>query len=604
MHFWDPAMAISVAIKKFNSREYVYIIDSYRDPVTKKPTSRNLVSYGRKDKLLAADPDAMQKVEKHAQSLRSDSTAYSHAIKENLLSGVEVNTDSITERPASLTCTPAIFHPLWEDLGMGAYFRNYKRNNNLNYDLEKTVFFSCVSRLIEPKSKHSSWLNRKRFITDFSDIDHQRMYDCLDVLAAHKDRIIRKLNQGIEKFYKRDLTVALYDVTTFYFESFNEDELRRRGMSKEHRTQETQVVLGLLIDSEGVPFAYELFPGNTAEMNTLITVIDKFRKQYQLKEVIVVADSGLNQLLNLDRLQKRGFKFIVGYPPYCKLKATRQKELLEKTGWNWKSSKEGLWDYKTMPLEIKKAVEDKVNKTKQQVQLSVTCVATYSEVRYHHDHKELSQKWNKAINVLNQGKAASATTCKSGYKAFIQVDTSGAALNKALYEKRLKWCGYSALLTNLDNPDPEWIYKKQRQLWRIEDNFRLLKTNLQARPVYVWTDEHIRGHFMLNYIALVMQKMLLKQLDDKGLHLSASEVIKALESMKINRLKGLKKANSNLYSCSNIEANSVHVAEGGEEVSLKELCDRILKACDAEPLNSLETASTIRKKLKIKLPIQ
>ena len=130
------------------------------------------------------------------------------------------------------------------------------------------------------------------------------MYDSLDVLADRKDQIIKRLNSSIDSLYERDLTVALYDVSTFYFESFNEGDLRRRGMSKEHSTQETQVVLGLLIDSEGVPFTYELFPGNTAEVNTLMQVINKFRRQYKIKDVIVVADSGLNQLINLYSLQK------------------------------------------------------------------------------------------------------------------------------------------------------------------------------------------------------------------------------------------------------------------------------------------------------------
>lgn len=134
--------------------------------------------------------------------------------------------------------------------------------------------------------------------------------------------------------YQRDLTIAMYDVSTFYFESFTEDDLRRRGMSKEHRTQETQVVLGLLIDSQGIPFAYELFPGNTAEVHTLLKVVNKFRKQYNIKDVIVVADSGLNQLVNLNQLQELKLKFIVGYPPYVKLSKAKQNELLNEANWN------------------------------------------------------------------------------------------------------------------------------------------------------------------------------------------------------------------------------------------------------------------------------
>lgn len=598
-------MAISISIKKFKGREYVYIVEGFRDPITKRPTSRILASFGSKDKLLAADPDAMSKVEQKLKELQTNSQAYSNTIEQRLSSGLSVS-DTECERPPCLTCTPAVFHPIWEKLGMTGYFRNFRHNYDLDYDLDKTVFFSCISRLVKPNSKLSCWRHRPSFITDFSDIELQKMYDSLDVLADHKDRINRQLNESIDSLYERDLTVALYDVSTFYFESFNEGDLRRRGMSKEHRTQETQVVLGLLIDSEGVPFTYELFLGNTAEVNTLVKVIEKFCKQYNVKDVIVVADSGLNQLINLDSLQKKGMRFIVGYPPYIKLSAKQQKEFLQEQDWHWHTSSDNdRWGYKAMALNIDKKVKNSATQQMQQVKLSTTCIGTFSQYRFNHDFRELNLKWNRAANLVQRGKGAVAAANRSGYKAFVKVDTSQAQLNAPLYEKRKKWCGYCALLTNIENPDPEWVYKKLRQLWRIEDNFRMLKTNLLARPVLVWTDKHIRGHFVLNYIALVMQKILLKMLRDKGIELSAAEVIEALESMKISRLKGLKKANHNLYSCSNIDAQaSSAMNKEGEHKSLKELCDEILQACGAEPLNSLETASTIRRKLKLKLPMQ
>lgn len=599
------AMAISISIKKFKGREYVYIVDSYRDPVTKRPTSRTLVSFGSKEKLLAADPDAMSKVEQKLKELQSNSLAYSNTIEQRLRTGAVVS-DAEFDRPPCLTCTPAVFHLIWEKLGMTSYFRNYRNNYKLDYDLDKTVFFSCISRLVKPASKLSCWRHRHSFITDFSDVDLQRMYDSLDILADRKDQIIKRLNNSIDSFYERDLTVALYDVSTFYFESFNEGDLRRRGMSKEHRTQETQVVLGLLIDSEGVPFTYELFPGNTAEVNTLMQVINRFSRQYKIKDVIVVADSGLNQLINLDSLQKEGMRFIVGYPPYIKLSAKKQKEFLDAQGWNWLNSADNdRWGYKTMSLDIDKKVNDPTTQQKKKVKFSATCIGTFSQHRFNHDLRELNLKWNRAVNLVGRGKGAIAAANRSGYKAFVKVDTSKAELNQELYDKRKRWCGYSALLTNIETPDPEFVYKKLRQLWRIEDNFRMLKTNLEARPVFVWTDKHIRGHFVLNYIALVMQKILLKTLRDKGLDLSAAEVIEALESMKISRLQGLKKANNNLYSCSNIDALAASAKnEDGEGKTLKELCNEILIACGAKPLNSLETASTIRTKLNLKLPMQ
>ena len=157
-------MAISISIKKFKGREYVYIVDSYRDPVTKRPTSRTLVSFGSKEKLLAADPDAMSKVEQKLKELQSNSLAYSNTIEQRLRTGAVVS-DAEFDRPPCLTCTPAVFHPIWEKLGMTSYFRNYRNNYKLDYDLDKTVFFSCISRLVKPaslkKERRNSFLRNK-----------------------------------------------------------------------------------------------------------------------------------------------------------------------------------------------------------------------------------------------------------------------------------------------------------------------------------------------------------------------------------------------------------------------------------------------------------
>lgn len=484
---------------------------------------------------------------------------------------------------------------------MSAYFKNFRRNHGVDYDLEQTIFFSCVSRLIKPSSKLASWRRRNSYLTDFSEIELQQMYDSLDVLAKHKDNIIRCLNKHIDAMYKRDLTVALYDVSTFYFESFVEGDLRRRGMSKEHRTQETQVVLGLLIDADGVPFSYELFPGNTGEIHTLLEVIEKFRSSYSIKDVIVVADAGLNQLLNLDELQKKGMRFIVGYPPYIKLSKELQKKFLDEEGWEWRHADDGeRWGYKTLPLEIDKTYKNHAKSCIERAQFKATCIGTFSEHRFEHDLRELTLKWNRATSLVNRGAAAVASAGRSGYKRFISVDTKSVHLNQDLYDKRRTWCGHSALLTNIADPDPQWVYTKLRQLWRIEDNFRMLKTNLEARPVFVWTDEHIRGHFVLNYIGLVMQKIFMKKLREKELDLSAAEIIEALESMKIQHVSGLKKANSHLYTCSNLEAEATSATdENGEKKTLGTLCDDILRACGMEPLNAVETASTIRAKLRL-----
>lgn len=598
-------MAISVSVKKFKGREYVYVCESFRDPLTRRSTSRVLKSFGRKDKLLEEDPNAMMLIEQYAQILRENSGTYQQTLEQRLGTGVRMKPFNTNERPVALSCTPAPYFQLWQELGMSSYFTNYRRNHKISYDLNQAAFLACLGRVVEPASKRRTWMNRGRYLFDFSEIQLEEMYRSLGVLAERKESIIRKLNASICAMYKRDLTVALYDVTTFYFESFIEDDLRRRGMSKEHRTQETQVVLGLLVDSEGIPLTYELFPGNTAEVGTLLKVVEEFRRQYEIEDVTIIADSGLNQTLNLEALESSGFNYIVGYPPYLKLTAAEQKRLLDPEGWtNTTDGDDVIWGVKDLQLSLQKRVSDPATGRSRQVALYARCIATFSRKRYFHDLDELEKKWNKAKELVSRGPAAVKAAGRSGFKAFIDMEPSGVSVKKSLYEKRKKWVGYMALLTNIQCETPEAIYSKLRQLWRIEENFRILKSDLRARPVFVWTPEHIRGHFLVSYIALVMQRLLQRRLTNHGIRVSTEEIVRALESMRVSKVVGMGKGKGLLFNCtSSGEVAATLTDPQGAPVTLNDLCDQIFTICGLEPLSGLESEESLRRKLKIKIPL-
>ena len=595
-------MAISISIKKIKGVEYVYLIESFRDPQTKRPTTRILQSFGRKEKLLADNPGALEEIEAMAMKLRADSESYNTVLESRIGAAVNIASD-LRNRSASLSCTPAPYRVLWEELGMESYFRNFTRNYRIPYDLDLTVFYACLNRIVDPSSYRSGWLNRERFVFDFSSIKLDQIYESLGILSNRKENIIKKLNESIGNLYKRDLTIALYDVTTFYFESFIEDDLRRRGMSKEHRTQETQVVLGLLIDSEGIPLTYELFPGNTAEVHTLLEVVKKFKADFKIETVTIVADSGLNQYINLQALDDAGFKYIVGFPPYIKLGKNDQDSLLDEEGWNWHINAEGeRWGFKTLPMMIERTIKNTQTEENIDINLDAIFIGTFSTKRYFHDIEELELKYAKAASLVKKGPKAVAAAGRSGYKSFIKTSSDSVELNNSLYEKRKKWCGYVGLLTNIKDLTPEEIYSQLRQLWRIEENFRIMKTNLEVRPVFVWTMEHIRGHFVLNYIGLVLQKVLQRKLKQTGLVVSANEIVRALESMRVVKLVGVTKASGHLYtSCNDVAyAKSVTLSDGSP-MPLTELCDKILTVNGVEPPSALETDTRLRKKLKVRL---
>lgn len=588
-------MAISVAEKIVKGATYVYIIDSFRDPVSKKSTSTTLKGFGNKEKLLTRNPKAMEEIEAICKELQYSREAREKAEQENLGTSPTLDEKGFCSAVLSTSyqISAAPYLKLWEELGLRVLFRDIGRNHGYSWDVPTTMFYSIVSRILAPSSRLNAWQNRNRHLFDFDGVRLEDMYKCLDILACRRKKLIRFLNEAIGSLYKRNLTIALYDVTTFYFESFTEDKLRSRGMSKEHRTQETQVVLGLLTDADGVPLGYELFPGNTAEVKTLLKVVQEFREQYKLEKVTVIADAGLNQLINIDALEKAGFDYIVGYPPYVKLSLGEQKKLLSEEGWETRIANDDVWRFKSMDLEIDKTVRPTGSLTKKKIKLNARCIATYSEQRYNHDIRELNLKWEKANNLVSKGTAAVSAAGRSGYKSLIKTTLDVVTTNVELYQKRKKWCGYTALLTNLKEEEAEEVYGLLRQLWRIEENFRVMKTNLQARPVFVWTEDHIRGHFLLNYIGLVMHRLMQKRLREKGLSYSVGLTTEALSAIKICPMRSLKKGKSELYSCS-IEKVERLLPEGSTE-SLETIAKKVLEACGFKPLHELETRSSLTK---------
>lgn len=591
-------MSISISERKVKGKVYISIVEKYRDPITKRSTTRQLKSYGNKELFLQKHPDGLELINSDLKLFRESTQAYAEATELPNGSGVSIvdSAANSTELGSSFLVSPAPFLTIWNKLELDQYFKNLERNyrGKVPVDLNKLAFYNAVARILRPESKLGTWIDRNRYLYDFESLSLKDMYNLLDILDERKQKIIDRLNAAIDKLYQRDLTIALYDVTTFYFESFIEDELRARGMSKEHRTQETQVVMGLLVDSEGIPFGYELFRGNTAEVGTMLEVVEGFKKRYQLNNVTIIADAGLNQLINLESLEQAGFKYIVGYPPYVKLNRTEQDSLLEEDGWESYDCVEDSWRIKRMALPINKRVYPKGEQSRK-IQLEAECIATFSLSRYKHDLDELRKKTTRAKELVRKGAKAVQAANRNGYKSFIKSELKEVQFNETLYTKRLKWCGYTALLTNIEDQDPSVIYALLRQLWRIEDNFRVLKTTIEARPVYVWTTKHIRGHFVLCYISLVLTRLMQKQLKEDALKYSVRQVVEALNALSVSPLNALRKSKSQLYQC--VVENSEGSTSSGEYKPLLEIANDIWKLCGLEPLTRLESHGSLVRKL-------
>jgi len=183
---------------------------------------------------------------------------------------------------------------LWNSLGISQILRSLVKNRKIGFDFEKVVFSLVVNRLLAPSSKLYHFNHKDRYLFLNEEIELHDFYRALDLLAEHKEDIEYQLFERGRDLLNMQLDVVFYDVTTYYFESRERDALRDFGFSKDHKINEVQVVMGLLIDKEGRPIGYELFRGNTADSTTLVDVLKKLREKFKIERVIFVADRGLN----------------------------------------------------------------------------------------------------------------------------------------------------------------------------------------------------------------------------------------------------------------------------------------------------------------------
>lgn len=372
-----------------------------------------------------------------------------------------------------------------------------------------------------PDSKLSTFEGKERFAHEFPcELEH--IYRSLSFLASQKEQLEQHLHKQIIKKCNRHLAVAFYDVTTYYFESVNADGLKKFGFSKDNKVNQVQVVMGLLIDEHGIPVSYELFPGNTNDFKTLEPVLIRLKEQYGIKKLIIVADRGLNSKSNLLLLKSLGFEYIMAYK--IRSGSKRVKEMvLDESGYNVVSPH---FKWKKCGFHSTFRLDGKTH------QINDHLLITWSWKREQKDRKDrerIVQKSKKLVESKSQLKAE----MKKGGKKYIQLplfEDENISFNEKQLEIDEQFDGYYGIQYSDPSLSPEEVLKAYHGLWKIEESFRVLKNNFEARPIFVWTEESIQGHFVICYLALVIQRLLEYQLREKKLDYSTEEIQDAIRS--------------------------------------------------------------------------
>lgn len=423
------------------------------------------------------------------------------------------------------------YRRLWEQFDLPKMLT--EAMGKAQFDLDKTSFLMAISHLLDPSSKRKTHAQQERYF-NLPECRLHHLYRSLDILERSKEMLEMNLFQLNRSLFNMKVDVVFFDVTTFHFESVRQDSLRDFGFSKNGKFNEVQVVLGMLIDQAGRPVGYELFPGHTFDGNTLEKALDHLERRLGIQRIIIVADRGINSKLNLKRIRDKGYHYIVA----SRLKSMPKhqvKQALDNTGFSDITDREGnLFRYKSLDY-CNRFKADRVYELPEQL------IVTYCAKRAKKDQADRQRLISKA-KLLLANKAKIKSSAKRGGKRYVK-ETGNVdwAFDEEAIARDELFDGYYALQTSAENLSPQEVLTIYSDLWKIEESFRVMKSTLEVRPVFHWTESRIKGHFVLCFLAFLLERTLEFKLTEAGLDSSPEQIREALNSLNFVQVKVKKK---------------------------------------------------------------
>lgn len=496
-----------------NGRVSLGVVESFREDG--KSRQRTVKSLGYLDELEQIHKDPIAWGKSIAEKMTREKKAAESSVDITIHPMQKI--DKRTSLRKNIGCACAL--SVYEELGIPVPLRNRQSKSRLGYDLNAAMRLLVTERIIAPGSKRAAWKNRGHYFFK-SDLSEDDIYRALDEIADAKDSVIGAMNRAIASAGIRDMSSVFYDVTNYYFEIDDEDELRRKGVSKEHRRSPI-IQMGLLQDANGIPITYKTFPGNTSDSTTMIPVLASLKRDYGLDRVVCVADKGLNSSDNIVAAVASGDGFVFsqsvrGTKSDAALKAwvISEEGYAYKTEDNRRFKSKSMQGFKTIHL---KAADTATGKA-QDRDVEVKYVAFWSEKYEKRARHERAKAIEKARDLIaHPASYTRATSC--GAAQYVRdlhfnketgeiVDAHKLSLDEQAIAEAERYDGYYLIVTSETDWDDERIIDTYRELWRIEESFKVTKSELKTRPVYVWTPKHIEAHFLTCYVALVILRLL------------------------------------------------------------------------------------------------
>ena len=447
---------------------------------------------------------------------------------------------------------------VYHELSLDKICKKIEKKHKNEYDLDAILQMLLYTRILYPGSKLSSLEDAKRFIEQ-PEADIHHVYRALSLLAKENEDIQAAVYKNSLKLGKRDSSVIYYDCTNYYFESEEESGLRQYGHSKESRPNPI-VQMGLFTDMDGIPLAFCINPGNTAETTTLKPLEDTLREKFGISKMITCTDGGLASYENRlnDHVGERAF---ITVQSLKKLEKPLQDWALETKEWrmviyeNDKAPRLSEEVYDLTKLDPKayadklfcreRWIKTKLSKTKEELEqrLIVTFSFKYREYLRHVREKQIA----RAKGLIDSGTACKLGKGQNDPKRFIKSESctidgemaeyTSYTLNQEMIDQEARFDGFYGICTDLEDNAPD-IIKMNGGRWIIEDCFRITKTDFEARPVFLQRDDRIRAHFLTCFLALILYKYLAKKVNRGGKHFSPDEIISTLQDMNFLSIPG------------------------------------------------------------------
>ena len=551
-----------------------YIQQGFRNG--KKTTTKNIKRLGKHSELLLITDNPLEyaknEVKKMNEEYRSGRSEFivTMDFNERIPS-----TDSPCSNYTSLNIGYLYLKDIYAKLNLSDFFKSVSSDRKITYDCNKICQFLTYARILDPASKYGTYDKLDTYY-EKPQVEYQHMIRFLDILDSNSDQYLKHLFDNSENIVKRDTSVMYYDCTNYFFETEKPDEeivdevtgeiilgLRQFGISKENKTSPI-VEMGLIMDSRGIPISMCIHPGNTNEQLTAVPLEKEVIKMTGNKKFIYCADAGLGSY-NIRKFNDMGGRAYIVTQSVKKLGQEIKDIVFNDSNYRLLSNDDAItlkemrtfnkkdannlslyndFAYKVIPAntamdtglyEEKVYKNGRTKKVKAKGTLHQYIIVTFSRKMMEYQRTIRERQLERAKKLLRLKDPEKIKKGPNDIRRFLKntsSDTANYVLDMDKIHEEEKYDGFYAVATNLDDSAKDILAVAQNR-YKIEDCFRIMKTNFDARPVFLRKPERIRAHFLICYTALLIYRLMECKLDDNLTHVTTSNLIKTLRNMNV-----------------------------------------------------------------------